>query len=104
MEDLCTVKYALGIQINQNKEYIFLIEDKFIQQILTEFSVDQVRPPMAPLPSNYKELKDLKDRENNMRSSPPFNFRRALRLLQYIVQCTRQHLSLAAVGTPFGVG
>ncbi|MBW0493000.1 hypothetical protein O181_032715 [Austropuccinia psidii MF-1] len=57
MEDLGTVKYALGIRINKNKEYILLVRDKFIHQILTEFSIDQVKPPMAPLPSNYKELK-----------------------------------------------
>ncbi|MBW0497553.1 hypothetical protein O181_037268 [Austropuccinia psidii MF-1] len=96
MEDLGTVKYALGICINQNKEYISLIQDKFIHQILTEFSIDQARPPMAPLPSNYKELKDLKDHENKITSSPPFNFRRVLGLLQYIVQCTCPDLSFAA--------
>ncbi|MBW0545431.1 hypothetical protein O181_085146 [Austropuccinia psidii MF-1] len=65
MEDLGTVKYAL------------------------------VRPPIEPLPSNYKELKDLKDHENKTTSSPPFNFRRALALLQYIVQCTLPDLSFA---------
>ncbi|MBW0462946.1 hypothetical protein O181_002661 [Austropuccinia psidii MF-1] len=96
MEDLGMVKYALGIRINQNREYSSLIQDKFIHQILTEFSVNQVGPPMALLPSNYKELKDLKDHENNITSSPPFNFRRALGLLQYIVQCTQPDLSFSA--------
>ncbi|MBW0547115.1 hypothetical protein O181_086830 [Austropuccinia psidii MF-1] len=40
IEDLSTVKYAIGIRINQNKEYISLIQDKFIHQILTAFSVN----------------------------------------------------------------
>ncbi|MBW0504360.1 hypothetical protein O181_044075 [Austropuccinia psidii MF-1] len=79
MEDLGTVKYALGIRINQNKECILLVQDKFINQILTELSIDQVKPPMAPLPSNYKELKSP---ESNTTIPPPFNFRRALGLLQ----------------------
>ncbi|MBW0577314.1 hypothetical protein O181_117029 [Austropuccinia psidii MF-1] len=92
MEDLGTVKYALGIRINQNRECISLVQDKFIHQILTKFSIDQVEPPMAPLPSNYKELKS---HENYTTIPPPFNFRRALGLLQYIVQCTRPDLSFA---------
>ncbi|MBW0472359.1 hypothetical protein O181_012074 [Austropuccinia psidii MF-1] len=77
MEDLGMVKYALGIQINQNKEYISLIQDKFIHQILTEFSVNQASHGT----SSY---------------SPLFNFRRASGLLQYIVQCTKPDLSFAA--------
>ncbi|MBW0541943.1 hypothetical protein O181_081658 [Austropuccinia psidii MF-1] len=92
MEDLGTVKYALGIQINQQEEYISLVQDKFIHQILTEFSINQVKPTLAPLPSNYKELKSL---ESNTTNTPPFNYRRALGLLQYIVQCTRPDLSFA---------
>ncbi|MBW0547422.1 hypothetical protein O181_087137 [Austropuccinia psidii MF-1] len=47
---------------------------------------------MAPLPRNYKELKS---HENYTTIPPPFNFRRALGLLQYIVQCTRPDLSFA---------
>ncbi|MBW0517419.1 hypothetical protein O181_057134 [Austropuccinia psidii MF-1] len=90
MEDLGTVKYALGIRINQNKEYILLVQDRFIHQILTEFSINQVKPPMGPLPSNYKELKSP---ESNIKIPPPFSFRRSLGLLQYIFQCTRPDLS-----------
>ncbi|MBW0536281.1 hypothetical protein O181_075996 [Austropuccinia psidii MF-1] len=92
MEDLGTVKYALGIRINQQEEYILLVQDKFIHQILTEFSINQVKPTLAPLPSNYKELKIL---ESNTTIPPPFNYRRALGLIQYIVQCTRPDLSFA---------
>ncbi|MBW0566499.1 hypothetical protein O181_106214 [Austropuccinia psidii MF-1] len=92
MEDLGNVKYALGIRIKQNKEYISLIQDKFVHQILTEFNVNQVQPPSAPLPSNYKDLKNL---EGKPVEPPPFNFRRAVGLIQYLVQCTQTDLSFA---------
>ncbi|MBW0473195.1 hypothetical protein O181_012910 [Austropuccinia psidii MF-1] len=92
MEDLGYVKYALGIRISQNKEHISLIQDTFIHQILNEFNVNQVRPPSAPLPSNYKDLKNLEGKPVEL---PPFNFRRAVGLLQYLVQCTQPDLSFA---------
>ncbi|MBW0481569.1 hypothetical protein O181_021284 [Austropuccinia psidii MF-1] len=57
IKDLGAVKYALAIRITQNKENISLIQDMFVQQILTEFNTDQVRSPSAALPCNYKELK-----------------------------------------------
>ncbi|MBW0506375.1 hypothetical protein O181_046090 [Austropuccinia psidii MF-1] len=75
MEDFGNVKYALGIRIRQNKEYIPLIQDKFVHQILNEFNVNQVRPPSSPLPSNYKDLKNL---EGKPVEPPPFNFRRSV--------------------------
>ncbi|MBW0486417.1 hypothetical protein O181_026132 [Austropuccinia psidii MF-1] len=89
---LGNIKYTLGIRITQNKEHISLIQDNFIHQILNEFNVNQVRPPSAPLPSNYKDLKNL---EGKPVESPPFNFRRAVGLLQYIMQCTQPDLSFA---------
>ncbi|MBW0466862.1 hypothetical protein O181_006577 [Austropuccinia psidii MF-1] len=92
MEDLGVVKYTLGIRITQNKENISLIQDKFIKQILTEFKTNQIRPPSAPLPFNYKELKISGD---NIANPPPFNYRRAVGLLQYIIQCTQHDLAFA---------
>ncbi|MBW0543580.1 hypothetical protein O181_083295 [Austropuccinia psidii MF-1] len=93
MEDLGNVKYALGIRIRQNKEYISLIQDKFVHQILNEFNVNQVQPPSAPLPSNYKYLKNL---EGRPAEPPRFNLRRAVGLLQYLVQCTQPDLPFSA--------
>ncbi|MBW0559032.1 hypothetical protein O181_098747 [Austropuccinia psidii MF-1] len=92
MEDLGNIKYALEIRIRQNKEYISLIQDKFVHQILNESSINQVQPPSAPLPSNYKDLKNL---EGKPAEPPPFNLRRAVGLLQYLVQCTQPDLSFA---------
>ncbi|MBW0559888.1 hypothetical protein O181_099603 [Austropuccinia psidii MF-1] len=71
MEDLGKIKYALGIRITQLGESITLIQDKFIKQILVEFSIEQAKDPPSPLPSNYKELKTLTPEPPKQ---PPFNF------------------------------
>ncbi|MBW0531370.1 hypothetical protein O181_071085 [Austropuccinia psidii MF-1] len=94
MEHLGLAKYALGICISQGDSSISLIQDKYINSILTEFNVDQVKPTPSPLPSNYKRLKVA-----NKKSccQPPFNYRRAVVLLQYLVQCTQPDLSFAVL-------
>ncbi|MBW0561999.1 hypothetical protein O181_101714 [Austropuccinia psidii MF-1] len=92
MEDLGKIKSALGIRITQTQELVSLTQDKFINQILVEFSIEQAKAPLSPLPINYKELKNL---TSTPRKLPPFNFQCAVGLLQYLVQCTRPNLSFA---------
>ncbi|MBW0477281.1 hypothetical protein O181_016996 [Austropuccinia psidii MF-1] len=48
MEDLRSVKYALGIRITQSTEGISMIQDKLIQQILSEFTLENARPLPPP--------------------------------------------------------
>ncbi|MBW0523412.1 hypothetical protein O181_063127, partial [Austropuccinia psidii MF-1] len=51
---------------------------------------DKSRGNTSPLPSNYQELKEPKLPEPE---HPPFNYRRVIGLLQYLVQCTRPDLA-----------
>ncbi|MBW0540835.1 hypothetical protein O181_080550 [Austropuccinia psidii MF-1] len=92
MEDLGEVKYALGIQITQSTEGISMIQDKLIQQILSEFNLENAQPMTSPLPSNINDLKspDLEPCQN-----PPFHYQRAIGLLQYLVQGTRPDLAFS---------
>ncbi|MBW0505132.1 hypothetical protein O181_044847 [Austropuccinia psidii MF-1] len=92
MEDLGKIKYALGIRITQTQELASLIKDKFINQILVKFSIEQAKAPSSPLPSNYKEPKTLTSTPPKL---PPFNFQSGVGLLQYLVQCTRPNLSFS---------
>ncbi|MBW0528577.1 hypothetical protein O181_068292 [Austropuccinia psidii MF-1] len=92
MEDLGTVKYALGIRITQETNYVTLIQDKLIDQILTEFKMSNCRTSSSPLPSN---IKDLKNNQEPPCTKPPFSYRRAIGLLQYLVQCTRPDLAFS---------
>jgi transposase InsO family protein len=92
MEDLGIAKYALGIRIIQDKGSIKLIQDKYIDSILTEFQVYNNRDTSIPLPNNYTNLKFT---PSDIPDQPPFNYRRVVGLLQYVVQCTRPDLAFA---------
>ncbi|MBW0537292.1 hypothetical protein O181_077007 [Austropuccinia psidii MF-1] len=89
MEDLGLIKYALGIRITQLKDHISLIQDKFIKNILEEFNLTNCRHTTSPLPGNSKSFKHLPAKSIDHL----FNYRRAIGLLQYLVQCTRPDLS-----------
>ncbi|MBW0465734.1 hypothetical protein O181_005449 [Austropuccinia psidii MF-1] len=83
MEDLGSVKYALGIRITQYAEGISMIQDKVIQQIWSEFTLENAQPLTSPLPSS---INDLKSHHLEPCQHPPFHYQRAIRLLQYLVQ------------------
>ncbi|MBW0507591.1 hypothetical protein O181_047306 [Austropuccinia psidii MF-1] len=91
MDGLGRIKYALGIRILQKDEYISLIQDKFINNILQEFQLTNSRHTKCPLPSNIKSFRIIPTKE----ISPPFNYQRAIGLLQYLVQCTRPDLAFS---------
>ncbi|MBW0480135.1 hypothetical protein O181_019850 [Austropuccinia psidii MF-1] len=91
MEDLGQIKYALGIRIIQLKDYISLIQDNFIKNILEEFNLTNCHHTTSPLPGNSKSFKHLPSKSIDH----PFNYRRAISLLQYLVQCTRPDLAFA---------
>ncbi|MBW0510061.1 hypothetical protein O181_049776 [Austropuccinia psidii MF-1] len=91
MEDLGQIKYALGIRITQLKGYISLIKDKFNKNILQEFNLTNCRHMTSPLPRNSKSFKHLPTKS----IAHPFNYRREIGLLQYLVQCTRPDLAFS---------
>ncbi|MBW0561656.1 hypothetical protein O181_101371 [Austropuccinia psidii MF-1] len=85
MEDLGKIKFALGIGITQQTNYISLIQDKLIKKILEEFNIINPQLTSSPLPGNCKSFRDLPTQE----ITQPFNYRWVIGLLQYLVQCTR---------------
>ncbi|MBW0478760.1 hypothetical protein O181_018475 [Austropuccinia psidii MF-1] len=91
MEDLGQIKYALGIRIPQLKDYISPIQDKFIKNILEEFNLTNCFHTTSPLPGNSRSFKHLPTKSIDH----PFNYHRAIGLLQYLVQCTRPNLAFA---------
>jgi hypothetical protein len=92
MEDLGIAKYALGIRINQVGGSIALVQDKYINNMLNEFHISNDRSTLIPLPSNWKQLKNCPSEKP---TSPPFNYRRVVGLIQWLVQCTRPDLAFA---------
>ncbi|PLW42386.1 hypothetical protein PCASD_06410 [Puccinia coronata f. sp. avenae] len=59
MEDLGLAKYALGIRIDQLGGSIALVQDKYINNMLSKFQINNDQSTMIPLPSNWKQLKNL---------------------------------------------
>jgi hypothetical protein len=92
MEDLGIAKYALGVRINQYGGSIALVQDKYIKNMLDEFNINNDRTTMIPLPSNWKQLKTV---PSDKPTKPPFNYRRVVGLIQWLVQCTRPDLAFA---------
>ncbi|PLW26977.1 hypothetical protein PCASD_23030 [Puccinia coronata f. sp. avenae] len=92
MEDLGVAKYALGIRINQLRGSVALVQDKYIKNMLEEFNVSNDQSTMIPLPSNWKQLKTVPSEKPCV---PPFNYRRVVGLIQWLVQCTRPDLAFA---------
>ncbi|MBW0551613.1 hypothetical protein O181_091328 [Austropuccinia psidii MF-1] len=91
MDKLGKVKYALRIWISQKDDYISLIQDKFIKNILQEFQLINSQHTNFPLPGNIKSFRTIPSKEINL----PFNYQREIGLLQYLVQCTRPDLAFA---------
>ncbi|MBW0549741.1 hypothetical protein O181_089456 [Austropuccinia psidii MF-1] len=92
MEDLGTLKYALGIRITQEEDCITLIQDKLIDQILDKFKMTNCRPSSSPFPSN---IKDFKNTSEPPCTKPPLSYQQAIGLLQYLVQCTCPDLAFS---------
>ncbi|MBW0525253.1 hypothetical protein O181_064968 [Austropuccinia psidii MF-1] len=92
MGDLGSVKYAPGIRITQSAEGISMIQDRLIQQILSEFNLENSQPLTSPLPSN---INDLKSCHLEPCQHPPFHYQRAIGLLQYLVQGTCPNLAFS---------
>jgi hypothetical protein len=47
---------------------------------------------MIPLPSNYKQIKTV---PSDKPATSPFNYRRVVGLIQWLVQCTQPNLAFA---------
>ncbi|KAI7958287.1 hypothetical protein MJO29_006504 [Puccinia striiformis f. sp. tritici] len=90
MEDLGECTWVLGMRVTRNRaeRTISLCQDRYISEMLDEFGMSDCRPISAPLP-----LSALTCPTDNRPVTPTFNYRRAVGLLNYLVQCTRPDLA-----------
>ncbi|KAI7958132.1 hypothetical protein MJO29_006349 [Puccinia striiformis f. sp. tritici] len=90
MEDLGDCSWVLGMRVTRDREHrtISLCQDRYITEVLDEFGMSDCRPISAPLPLNA-----LTCPIDQNPVSPAFNYRRAVGLLNYLVQCTRPDLA-----------
>ncbi|PLW34541.1 hypothetical protein PCASD_12926 [Puccinia coronata f. sp. avenae] len=92
MEDLGECKWVLGMRVARDLERktVSLCQDRYINEVLEEFGMTNCRTITAPLPLNA-----LTCPVDDSPVSPGFNYRRAVGLLNYLVQCTRPDLAFA---------
>jgi len=58
MKDLRLLHYFLGLEVNQKKDYIFLHQGKYTQDILTRFGMMDSKPLSTPMETNLHKLKE----------------------------------------------
>jgi hypothetical protein len=92
MEDLGPCKWVLGMQVSRdtNNRTISLCQDQYIKEILEEFLMLDCKSASTPLPLNA-----LTTPIDTQPISATFNYRRAVGLINYLVQCTQPDLAFA---------
>ena len=58
MKDLGLLHYFLGLEVNQKKDYIFLHQGKYTQDILTRFGMMDSKPLSTLMETNLHKLKE----------------------------------------------
>ena len=58
MKDLSLLHYFLVLEVCQKKDYIFLNQEKYTQDILTRFGMMDNKPLVTPMETNLHKLKE----------------------------------------------
>jgi hypothetical protein len=91
MEDLGPCEWVLGMRVTRNRDTntVALCQDQYINEILNKFHMADCKPASTPLPLNA-----LTCPIDDAPVSLHFNYRRAVGLINYLVQCTRPDLGI----------
>lgn len=92
MEDLGPCQWLLGMRVSRDRQAktISLCQDRYIGEILEEFRMQEAKTASTPLPLNA-----ITAPVDSRPVSSFFNYRRAVGLINYLVQCTRPDLAFA---------
>lgn len=92
MKDLGPCQWVLGMRVTCDRlnRTISLCQDRYVGKILNEFQMKDCKTASTPLPLNC-----LTAPVDSHSVSPRFNYRRAVGLIKYLVQCTRPDLAFA---------
>ncbi|KAM1002517.1 hypothetical protein ACFX2I_002949 [Malus domestica] len=83
MTDIGLMAYYLGIEVKQNKEGIFIIQESYTKEILKKFKMDNRKPISTPMLCGVK----LTKHDHGEKVDPTF-FKSLVRSLCYLT-CTR---------------
>ena len=63
MKDLGKMHYFLGLEVLQQKEEIFLGQGRYTIEILKRFQMEDCRPMVTPIITNWKKIDMSEDDE-----------------------------------------
>ncbi|KAA1072195.1 hypothetical protein PGT21_050324 [Puccinia graminis f. sp. tritici] len=91
MSDLGEIKYVLGMRVVRNRTLrtIFLVQDQYVKEMLEEYRLMDAKSVVTPLVPGLNSKED----ESGDYADGSFDYRRAVGLLNYLVQCTRPDLA-----------
>ena len=56
MKDLGLMQYLLALEVWQQKVEIFLVQGRYTKEILKSFQMEDCRPTMTPMITNWKKI------------------------------------------------
>ena len=83
------IKFFVGLQIQQNKNRIYITQSKYIKEILKKFGMEGSKPVGTPMCTRLKLTKDDESKEVDQTL-----YRSMIGKLQYVVH-TRPNIALA---------
>ena len=89
MKDLGLMHYFLGLEVWQQKGEIFLGQGRYTTEILKIFQMEDCRPMMTPMITNWKKIDTSEDDE-----ADPTLYRQLIGSLMYLVN-TRPNICYA---------
>lgn len=97
MEDLGACSFFLGMKVTRDLKAhtISLSQEHYIRNMLTEYDMGDCHSVNTPMIPNSHLIPATPDEEEAFQATGE-NYRRAVGLLNYLVQCTRPDLALAA--------
>lgn len=97
MEDIGECTYFLGMKLDRDlkSETITLSQEKYVDSMLEEYGMQDCQSTLTPMIPN-SHLVPATDEERKEFEASGENYRRAVRLVKYLVLCTRPDLALVA--------
>lgn len=97
MEDLgaCTVFLGMRLERDLHSRTINIYQDKYIQNILVEYGMEDCRPSSTPMTPNNHFVPASEAKLSKFKATGE-NYRRTVGLLNYLVLCTRPDIAFVA--------
>ena len=97
MKDLGEVSFLLGMEIKKQIDgNIYLVQHKYLKEVLTKFAMESCRAVSTPLPPGSRlSEEDSPQSEEDQQLMATIFYRQAIGSLMYLATCTRPDIAAA---------